>query len=330
MARRLLANCDGTDPATSLRPIVRVGVAMQILDIDISGHARATDDLTSRFLPADVIAACASIRITDVSHPDPLAKGIENPVSVSAVLESWNGAPRSDLTMRFKRFELAGDALALVDTSDEVGTWNTTVQPSTSPDETNFVLDLEVTLPTEDLELLITGGEFQQRVPIRDRLELLVRRPGEVVYSDSIDSIEPGEQIELGVRLAGPDLDAQTVEYSFVGRGGNLSAASGVTNPIGQSTFTFTAPTDGGQIVISAEEQHAGDTWVDTLSINVTDPLIVTVSPAQRPSARARPCSSSPRSTARRRPVTSSGTPPAVRSAPPGCTSRATRPVTTR
>ncbi len=298
VARRLLAQCDGTDPATSLRPIVKLGVAMAILGIDISGQLERANDLSSRYLPVDVIGACASIRITDVSYPDPLAKGIENPVSVSAVLDSWNGEPRNDLAMRFKRFEPTGDGLALADTSDEVGTWNTTVRPSASPDETDFVLDLDVTLPTEELELLVTGGEFQERVPTRDRVELLVRRQGDTVYGDSI-GLGRNRASRSNWPSASPGPISTPRPSSIRSSEVVVSSVRPVASPIRSVNPPSRTPQRpwAGQIVITAEEEHAGETFADSVTINVSDPLIVTVVPAQPTlRLRARPCSSSPRS----------------------------------
>ncbi|MGZ4320153.1 MAG: hypothetical protein ACXVRD_12620, partial [Gaiellaceae bacterium] len=130
---------------------------------------------------------------------------------------------------------------------------------------------------------LLPAGGLAPRRPFQ-RLVLQGEGPSDIDFADTVGNVAPGAPVQLRVQLNGKDTALRNVSYSLQGAG-TLSTTSGTTDSSGQATFVYHAPSpsncDDEPVcgVVTASFTDADGPHTDALSVGVSSPVTVTVSP---------------------------------------------------
>jgi hypothetical protein len=246
-ANRRLNNCTGTSLASQLRDVGRVADFVQAGDVDLAAEG----------LPADLLRACAHLKIEVLEFPAVAALLYANTLRGRVTVDVYSGADRTDVP-----FTLTVDGAPVSAAGD--GSFQTTITPSATP----VNVPLEATATNVALQNTSFGARTILARPARERVELEALGPV---------AISPDGTVTLRARVAGDGMAGTTVNYSSQGIG-SLGATSGTTNEQGEApVFVYTAPSDpeGGDATIAAAFGDA----TDSVAITVASEILVTVSP---------------------------------------------------
>ena len=107
-------------------------------------------------------------------------------------------------------------------------------------------------------------------VPVRDRLDLQGRRPGDAAFGDFVGPVQPGGTVQFRVQLAGDDVAGVPITFTHDANGS--VPASATTDATGAALVTYTAPSAPQIELVTAELTEAGLTSADGILITTAAP----------------------------------------------------------
>jgi hypothetical protein len=276
-AEALLGRCTGfVEIMVPLRDVNRIATDIELLALVVETQTLADGSVVTRTvrdgrpLPAgsELLRACVHTAIDRVEHAPVLAARRANRFVFGVGIAFWNGPTRHDLPVTVTLHEKDGGTWADTVTS---GTWETTFRPS----EPGIAeLDLEASLPAaaadNTLDRLATVSELT--IPVRSRVELQVLGPAG--FADSA-TIRTGRSATLRVRLAGDDVAALALTYTFTGPG-SLNPTTGVTDSAGEARFVYDARTEGAATISATLD---GEGASDSVTLTILPRILVMVTP---------------------------------------------------
>ena len=274
VARRQLDRCLGPDlPRAALRDVLRVASAVNLADLPIETAEApgSTKPLpTGRNLPT----ACLDVVVLGVEHAATMARNRDNRFTARAHLVFWSGSPSTSIPLRYRLADVTNAPAPVASGTTTSGTFSTTVRPGA-----HGVRTLELTVDLGDDTVLRTFfDQVDSTVPVRDRVELQGRRPGNSVFTDTVPAVGPGSEVLLRIRLAGDDVGSIPVALTHDGSG--LLPPSTTTDANGTATVTYTAPAADGSELVTATITDSGITVGDAIVLTTRPAVVVTITPS--------------------------------------------------
>jgi hypothetical protein len=270
VARRQLERCLGPDlPRAAFRDVIRVASAVNLGELPIEETETSSGE---RALPSgpNLPGACVDVQITAVEHAAAFARDRNNLFKVRAQVVFWSGDPSTTIPLRYR---LAGIATEV--TSN--GRYTLTRRPGIlGTDELELTVDLDTA--GNDTVLRTIFEQRQLSIPVRERLELHARRATDAAFTDTPGTVVAGSAVTLRIRLAGDNIDAQTIALTHDGTG--TLPASAITDTNGEATVTYTAPATPQIELVTATISDNGLVTGDAVVITTREPVVVTVSPS--------------------------------------------------
>jgi hypothetical protein len=244
LAGRLLSRCTPTGDLTDmLQDVLRLAAIAQLDPVMFALETRQVD---GRTLPdADSLpGGCVSAKVESLTLPAVLAKSFDNPLTVHAGTEFWNGGVSHERLLRVE-IRTTGSPQSL-EQSDvtSTGTWETTVSPQElGPFGRSVRARLDSGASDSVLDALDDSRPLS--APVRQRLELLAQPPSGGDFGTALPEVAPGSTVHFRARLAGPDVVGRALTYGFTGAG-TVSPTSGSTTSLGTADFDYTVPMTAG------------------------------------------------------------------------------------
>jgi hypothetical protein len=255
--------------------VIRLATAVVLaaLPIDQAG------DPGERQLPSgDGLArACLDVRLLAFEHAPTFARNRDNRFTARAQVSFWDGPDSNTVPIRYRVRDATGGASpSLASGTSATGSYTDTITPS-SLGSRHYELTADLDTGGGDAVLRAFFDRQTDVVPVRERLDLQARRPGDPAFSDNIGAIAAGSTALLRIRLAGDDVAGKTIAFTHDGNG--TLPASATTDPGGEATITYTAPAAPQIELVTATITEGGLTSGDAVVITIREPVVVTVSP---------------------------------------------------
>jgi hypothetical protein len=273
----VLAGCIGPGvPRSALRDVLRLATAVVVGALPID----QANDPNQRQLPTgDGLArACLDVELLAFEHAPTFARNRDNRFTARARVVFWDGPPSTTIPLRYRlRDASAGPTPSLASGTSATGAYEDSLTPATLGSRT-YELTADLDTGGGDAVLRAFFDRTTETLLVRERLDLLGRRPGDAGFTDSIGSVSPGTAVSLRVRLAGDDVAAKTVTLTHDGNGG--LPASAITDANGEATISYTAPASAQIELVIATIAEGAFTSGDAIVITTRDPVVVTVTPS--------------------------------------------------
>jgi hypothetical protein len=280
IARRVLNLCIGPGvPRSALRDVLRLASAVNLAGLLI--EQLGAQDGSGRNLPngRSLPNACVDVQLTGIDHAAVLAHNRDNTITAHARVVFWTGSPTTTVALRYRLADITnGPPVPLASGTSATGTYEDTISPaSLGSRELELTADLDSSGTDSVLRAIFDQLDFS--VPVRERVELQARRPGDAAFTDTIGTVPAGGSVQLRIRLAGDDIAAIPVTFTHDGSGSLPATAT--TSAQGDVTVTYTSPTTVGtsELVTATVTDDAFITG-DAIVITTRAPVTVTVTPS--------------------------------------------------
>ncbi|MGH3070766.1 MAG: IPT/TIG domain-containing protein [Gaiellaceae bacterium] len=273
----VLTRCVGPGvPRSALRDALRLATAVIMASLPIE----SANDPDERQLPSgDGLArACLDIELLAFEHAPTLARNRDNRFTARAQVSFWNGPASSTIPIRYRlRDATGGPSLPLASGTSATGSYEDTISPG-AVGSRHYELTVDLDTSGGDDVLRSFFDRETHVVPVRERLDLQARRPGDAAFGDLIGAIAPGGTALLRIRLAGDDVAGKTIALTHDGSG--TVPATATTDANGEALLTYTAAAIPQIELVTATITDSGFTSGDAVVITTRPPIVVAVTPS--------------------------------------------------
>lgn len=277
IARRVLTRCVGPGvPRSALRDVLRLASAVNMAELPIDQNpAPGVQPLPSG---GGLARACVDVRLLAFTHAPTFARNRDNRFTARAEVVFWSGPASSTVPLRYRlRDATGGPTPSLASGTSATGTYEDTVTPA-GLGSRHYELTVDLDSTGGDTILAAIFDRRTDVVPVRERLDLQARRPGDAAFADSVGAVAPGGTVVLRIRLAGDDVAGKTITLTKDGNG--TIPPSATTDASGEATVSYTAPASAQIELVNATITEGAFTSGDAVVITTREPIVVTVTPS--------------------------------------------------